>query len=193
MIKIAAYEVNLYINGILIGDCRKIAEGLTYTRRRTKIGADSIDFMVNDVVFNEWCKERKIDLAQILKPLALECRIVRDGIDIVGGFLATMPSYTPLQVSADLNLHFDGYLNLLAGVYIRNTATSLPLGKITGAAGSLVSSMIQLANTISSGAGKSYGFIEGDIDELSSITSTFDNYKTVKDWICDRCDNTTGA
>ena len=28
---------------------------------------------------------------------------------------------------------------------------------------------------------------------MNSITHTFDNYKTVKDWICDRCDNTTGA
>ena len=42
-------------------------------------------------------------------------------------------------------------------------------------------------------AGKAYGFTAGTIDVLASITHTFDNYKTVKDWICDRCDNTTGA
>lgn len=193
MINTASYQVNLYINGTLIGDCRKIAEGLTYTRRRTKIGADSIDFTVNDVIFNRWCEDRHFDFNYILKPLALECRIVRDGIDIVGGFLATMPSYTPLQTSADLALHFDGYLNLLAGVYIRDTATTLPLGTVTGAAGDLVSNMIQLANNVSNDAGKSYGFVAGDIDTMETITHTFDNYKTVKDWICDRCDNTTGA
>lgn len=189
----AVYEVNLYLNGQLIGDCRKLAENLSYTRRRTKIGADSIDFMINDVIFSRWCDERHVNFNDLLKPLALECRLVRNGIEVVGGFLATMPSYAPLQTSADLNLHFDGFLNLLAGVYIRDTATNLPLGTISGYAGPLVSSMIQFANTVSGNAGKSYGFTAGSIDNMVSITHTFDNYKTVKDWICDRCDNTTGA
>lgn len=189
----AVYEVNLYLNGQLIGDCRKLAEGLNYTRRRTKIGADSIDFTINDVIFSKWCQERKVDFNDMLKPLALECRLVRNGIEVVGGFLATMPSYSPLQTSADLNLHFDGFLNLLAGVYIRNMSTNLPLGTISGNAGPLVSSMIQFANNVSGDAGKSYGLIEGVVDNMVSITHTFDNYKTVKDWICDRCDNTTGA
>jgi len=193
MIDTAVYEVNLYLNGQLVGDCRKLAEGLTYTRRRTKIGADSIDFTINDAIFAKWCSERRVNFNDMIKPLALECRLVRNGIEVVGGFLATMPSYSPLQTSADLSLHFDGYLNLLAGVYIRDTATNLPLGTISGYAGPLVSSMIQFANTVSSGAGKSYGFVEGVVDNMVSITHTFDNYKTVKDWICDRCDNTTGA
>ena len=189
----AVYEVNLYIDGQLVGDCRRIAENLTYTRRRTKIGADSIDFVVNDVVFNRWCEERHVNIMMLLKPMALECRITRNGVEVVGGFLATMPSYSPLQASADLSLHFDGFLNLLAGVYIRDTSTNLPMGTVTGDAGSLVSSMIQFANDVSGDAGKSYGFMAGDIDTMVSITHTFDNYKTVKDWICDRCDNTTGA
>lgn len=193
MIKTAVYEVNLYLNGALIGDCRRIAEGLTYTRRRTKVGTDSIDFTINDVIFAKWCNERRVNFNDMLKPIALECRIVRDGIEVVGGFLATMPSYTPLQTSADLSLHFDGFLNLLSGVYIRDTSTNLPLGTVTGYAGPLVSSMIQFANTISGNAGKGYGFTEGVVDTMVSIEHTFDNYKTVKDWICDRCDNTTGA
>jgi hypothetical protein len=104
-----------------------------------------------------------------------------------------MPSYSPLQRSADLALRFDGFLNLLDGFYIRNTSTNLPLGTITGAANSLIANMINMANSVSSAAGKGYGFTLGYSDNLPSITHTFDNYKTVKDWICDRCDNTTGA
>lgn len=193
MINIATYEVKLYLNGTLLGDIRHMAQNLTYTRRRTKVGADSIDFTVNDVMLNEWCVQRNYTIGDILKPIALECRLTRNGVDIVGGFLATMPAYSPLQLSANLDFHFDGYLNLLGGVYIRNTTTNLPLGVITGNAGTLVSNMITLANTISSTAGKGYGFTQGSVDNLPSITHTFDNYKTVKDWICDRCDNTTGA
>lgn len=193
MINVATYEVNLYVNGLLIGDCRKIAENLTYTRRRTKMGADSIDFTVNDVLFSRWCEQRNATINDMLKPLALECRLVRDGIEVVGGFLATMPAYSPLNASADLNLHFDGFLNLLAGVYIRDTTNNLPLGTISGNAGSLVSSMIMFADGVASNAGKAYGFTAGNVEALASITHTFDNYKTVKDWVCDRCDNTTGA
>ena len=189
----AQYEVRLYLNGSLIGDCRRIAQDLQYARRRTKVGADSIDFTINDVLFDEWCKERGMTINNMLKPLALECRVVRNGTELVGGFLATMPAYNPLQTSANLNMHFDGFLNLLGGVYIRNTTTNLPIGTVTGAAGTLVSNQIQFANTVSSNAGKSYGFTTGHIDTLTSITHTFENYKTVKDWICDRCDNATGA
>lgn len=193
MINVPIYEVNLYLNGILIGDCRSIAENLTYTRRRTRLGADSIGFTLNDVVFDRWCEQRNYDINDLLKPLALECRIVRNGVEVVGGFLATMPGYSPLNTSADLEMVFDGYLNLLAGVYIRDTNTNLPLGTVTGAGGTLVSNMISFANTVSATAGKSYGFNAGTIDVLPSITHTFDNYKTVKEWICERCDNITGA
>lgn len=192
-LKTAEYEVRLYLDGALIGDCRRIAQNLNYSRKRTKVGADSIDFTLNDVIFDSWCKERGTTLKEMLRPLALECRIVRNGVELLGGFLATMPAYSPLQTSANLQLKFDGFLNLLGGVYIRNTTTNLPLGTVTGAAGTLVSNQIQFANTVSSNAGKSYGFTAGHIDTLTSITNTFENYKTVKDWICDRCDNATGA
>lgn len=193
MIGVPTYQVNLYINGTLVGDCRRLAQNLTYTRRRTKFGADSIDFTINDVLFDKWCQDRGYTINDLLKPLALECRLVRNGIDIVGGFLATMPSYSPLQRSADLALRFDGFLNLLDGFYIRNTSTNLPLGTITGRANSLIVNMINMANSVSSAAGKGFGLTLGYSDNLANITHTFDNYKTVKDWICDRCDNTTGA
>jgi hypothetical protein len=193
MINAAVYEVNLYLNGQLIGDCRPLAQNLSFSRKRTKIGADSIDFNINDKLFDKWCRDRNVTINDLLKPLALECRLRRNGEELIGGFLATMPAYAPLQTSATLSMHFDGFLNLLAGVYIRNTSTNLPRGTITGRAGTLVSNMIQFANTVSQGAGKGYNFVSGHIDTLASITHTFDNYKTVKDWICDRCDNTTGA
>lgn len=193
MLEYADYNVNLFVNGILIGDCRRLAQNLSYTRRRTKLGADSIDFVINDKLLNDWCAERNYTINDLLRPLALECRIVRNGVEVVGGFLATMPSYEPLQASANLSLHFDGFLNLLNGVFIRNTTTNLPLGTISGNANTLVENMIDLANTISTNAGKGYGFTLGYSDTLASIVNTFDNYKTVKEWICDRCDNTTGA
>lgn len=189
----AIYEVNLYLNGDLIGDCRSLAQNLQYSRKRTKIGADSIDFTINDVIFNRWCQDRNVTINDLLKPMALECRLTRNGEEIVGGFLATMPAYSPLNASANLDLHFDGFLNLLGGVYIRNTSNNLPLGTISGRMNNLIVQMVNLANTVSSGAGKGYGLVAGYTDSLASISQTFENYKTVKDWICERCNNASGA
>ena len=193
MFENANYRLNLYINGNLVGDVRPIAQKLIWTRRRTKKGADSIDFTLNDRLFDKWCKQHHTDVATMLKPYALECRVVRDGVEVLGGFLATMPAYQPKQASAELQMHFDGFLNLLAGVYIFKDATKLPYGTVTGRMGDLVQQFITLANTRSSNAGKGFAFVANTIDTMASVTNTFDNYKTVKEFICDRCDNIEGA
>lgn len=187
MINTPTYEVNLYLNGSLIGDVREIAQNLTWVRRRTKVGADEIDFTLNDVLFGKWLEERKATLAEVLKPMALECRIVRGSVSIVGGFLATMPGYSPRGTSADLSMRFDGFLNLLGGVYI------YPVGWIAGNAHQLIRSFITEANQRAANNGKAYGITAGEVNWLPWVQHTFDNYQTVKEWICNRCDNVTGA
>lgn len=183
----ATYEVNLYLNGTLIGDCRELAQGLKWIRRRTKVGADEIDFTLNDVLFAKWCEDRGTTINEMLKPIALECRLVRDGISVLGGFLATMPSYKPNGTSADLQMRFDGFLNLLAGVHIN------PIGTVTGRMDALIERFITEADERAEDAGKAYGFTAGDLEQLASVEHTFDNFKATKDWICDRSDNITGA
>lgn len=187
MIEVAEYAVELRLNGQLIGDVRRLAQDLTWARRRTKCGVDTIDFTLNDVLFAEWCAERGTTIVEMLKPLALDCRVIRNGVPVVGGFLATMPAYSPNGTSANLALSFDGYINYLAGVYIS------PVGTQTGRMGTLIQNWITMADTRARNAGKAYGFIAGHIDTMASVEQTFDNYKTVKDVIVERCDNSTGA
>lgn len=184
---VADYRVNLYFNGTMLGDVRELAQGLTWVRRRTKAGVDSIDFTLNDVLFNDWLQARGTDIGQILKPYALECRVVRNGEEVIGGFLATMPGYSPRGTSADLAMRFDGWLNLLAGVYI------YPIGTVTGRMGALINRFILEADERAEAAGKAFDFSPGAISTMNTVTHTFDNYKSTKEWICDRCDNITGA
>lgn len=193
MIVNTVYEVNLYLKGTLIGDVRSLAENLNWKKCRTKIGVDEINFTLNDVLFNKWCEERQTSINDMLRPYALECRIVRNGTPVVGGFLATMPAYSPRGTSANLAMRFDGYMNLLAGVHIYNTGTGLPLGTVTGNLGTLISGYISDANSRSAAAGAGFGFTAGSIDPLASIVNTFNTFKTIKSFITDRCDNTTGA
>lgn len=187
MINAPNYAVELRLNGVLIGDIRRLAQNLTWARRRIKSGVDTIDFTLNDVLFAEWCAQRGTTVAEMLKPLALDCRVIRNGVPVVGGFLATMPGYSPNGTSANLSLQFDGYINYLAGVYIS------PVGTQTGRMGTLIQNWITMADARARNAGKAYGFIADHIDTLANVEQTFDNYKTVKDVIIERCDNTTGA
>lgn len=187
MITTANYRVELYIDGDYVGDIRHLAQSLTWARRRTTEGVDSIDFTINDVLFAEWAEERGYTLLDLLRPLALDCRIVRNNEYLVGGFLATMPAYAPKGASADLQMKFDGFTNLLAGVYIN------PIGTQTGEAGAMFAGWILMADSRAYSAGKGFDFWAGTVNTFPSITQTFDNYKTVKDAIADRADNTTGA
>lgn len=183
----ATYEVELRLNDQLIGNIQELAQNLTWTRQRTKMGVDSISFTVNDRLFSEWCRMRGTTVGEILKPIALDCRVIRNGVPVVGGFLATMPAYQPSGTSANLQLKFDGYLNLLAGVNIYPQATN------KGKMGDLIQQWITMADERAEAAGKAFGFTAGQIDDMASVEQSFENYTAVKDVIANRCDNTTGA
>ena len=187
MIKTANYSIELRLDGVLIGDIRNLAQNLNWKRCRTASGVDSINFTLNDQLFAEWCAERNTTINAMLKPYALDARIIRNGEAIAGGFLATMPAYSPNYDSANLAMRFDGYLNLLAGVYIRPTATQ------TDAAGTMVAGWIMDAESRAAAAGKGFGITQGVIQPLATIQRTFENYKTVKEAIVDICDNIEGA
>lgn len=183
----ANYQVQLRIDGTLIGDIREIAQNLTWRRCRTNYGVDEIDFTLNDVAFASWCEKRNTTIDQILKPIALDCRIVRNGEAVAGGFLATMPAYNPKNASAELQLRFDGYINLLAGVYLHPTATQ------TMRADLMVQGWITEAETRATTAGKGYGFTLESAEQLATVQRTLDNYKSVKEAITQMTDNIEGA
>lgn len=187
MLGVALYIVELRLDGELLGNVRHLAQNLKWTRNRTRIGVDSITFTVNDKLLADWCAQRGKTVGDILRPLALDCRVIRNGVPVVGGFLATMPAYKPNGTSANLDLKFDGYMNYLAGVYIHPGSTqTMPMGE-------MVKSWIEMADERATTAGKAFGFTAGNIAELATVQQTFDNYKSVKDAISDRCDNITGA
>lgn len=202
MIGTATYRVELRLataaNGsttVIVNDIRPLCQNLTWTIKRTKEGVGSIDFTVNDVLLDEWLRARSsYGLNDILRPYALRCIVYRGTTAVAGGFLATMPAYQPRGTSADLKMRFDDYLNIYAGVYIYDSATGLPRGTMTGALNTTIRTVVTEARNRALAAGKqlTYGAF-GTVNTLPSVTQTFDIYKSVKDFIVDRCDNTDGA
>lgn len=185
---VAKYEVELRLDGQLIGNIRKLAQNLTWTRQRARVGVDSITFSLNDKLFADWCEEHRTSINELLRPLALDCRVVRNGVPVVGGFLATMPAYSPNGSTATLAMKFDGYLNYLAGVYLEPGYAQKNV-----AMGDIVKAWVDVAEERSTAAGKGFGFKPGLISEMAKVTSSFDNYKDIKGAITDRCDNKSGA
>ena len=57
----------------------------------------------------------------------------------------------------------------------------------------MIEGWIYDADSRASTAGKAFGFVSGDLDNLATVTQTIDGYKTVKEAITDRADNITGA
>lgn len=184
---IAKYEVELRLDGRLIGNIRDLAEGLKWSRKRTRIGVDSISFTLNDRLFAKWCSDRGMTVVDMLRPLALDCRIVRNGVAVVGGYLAAMPAYSAQGQSATLPLNFDGYMNYLANVYLYPQAVN------RGRMGQLVDQWIKVAEARAQAAGKGYGFKTGDIAAMGQVEQSIENYTPIKDVITNRCDNMSGA
>lgn len=183
----ATYQIILKLNGQEIGDVRPIAENLTWSRFRTNYGIDAVEFTLNDHLLANWCSDRQIQVKDLIKPIALEATVIRNGEPVAGGFLATMPAYQPNQASANLQMRFDGYMNLLAGVILA------PAALTTKRADQFVTGWITEANTRSTNAGKGYGFTQGSIEALGSVQRTYDNYKTIKEAILQMADNVEGA
>lgn len=183
----ATYQIQLRLNGQPIGDVRELAENLRWTRNRTNYGIDAIEFSLNDQLFAKWCESYGTTIKAMLKPIALEARVIRNGEEIAGGFLASLPAYQPNQASATLQMRFDGYMNLLAGIILPPTALA------TKRANKFITDWINIANARSAAAGKPYGFVAQSIQNLATVQRTYDNYKSVKEAILEMTDNVDGA
>lgn len=174
----------------LIGDIRPLAQNLKWTKARTFKGVDSISFTVNDVLFAEWLERRSTSIADVLRPQYLDCRIVRNGIAVVGGTLATLPAYSPLNASANLNLQFDGYFNLLAGVYL------YPALSVHKRFDIIIQDWVNIANSrceAKTGVVGGFNLKPGGISHLAVVDRDVPDYKTIKDAIADASDNSEGS
>ena len=174
----------------LIGNIRPLAQNLKWTKARTSKGVDFISFTVNDVLFAKWLERRSTSLSDVLRPQYLDCRIVRNGIAIVGGTLATLPAYSPLNASANLSLEFDGYFNLLNGVYLYPTATQ------TARFDQMLQGWVEIANQrceTKTGVIGGFNLKPGTISQLPTVDRDVPDYKTIKDTIADASDNSEGA
>lgn len=182
------YEIQLRYNGRLIGNIYPITEKRSWSK--VKNGVDQIKFSVSMLKFQEWCVERNTTLRELITPLRLDARVVRDGTPLLGGILLEIPSYqfSNSQVDTVLDFTFDGYLNIYAGNYIRPTKKYGP-----EPLNSYLLKILNDANNRASNAGAPTGVTIGHIDTLGNDQNTYDSFKSVKDALTEQTDNIDGA
>lgn len=182
------YEIQLRFDGSLIGNVYPITTARSWSK--VKNGVDLIQFQVSMLKMREWCEQRGTALAEIVKPLKLDARVVRNGVPLLGAVLLEIPSYSldNNKVDCELSFTFDGYLNIYSGIYIRPTITytARPLNQY-------LVDLVNKANTRATNAGASTGVTIGTIETLGNDQNTYDSYKAVKDALTEQTDNETGA
>lgn len=192
------YRLELFFDHKYVGEIRHLAENLTYTISSSRFGVDAITFSIDLNAFSAYLEGYEgmsggEALRSILKPVCLECVVLRNNEALVGGVMIQMPTISFSNDSATLEMVFDGYANLLDGVFISPAATQ------TATANVFIQNWMTEANN------RSYNFIPWeyhgflfDYDSASSINlptiqRTYDTYKSVKELIFEMCDNTEGA
>lgn len=180
-------EIQIRYAGTLIGDICPITTSRGWTK--TLNGVDSIEFSVSLQEFANWCVERGTTMQQIIKPLKLDARVVRDGVPLLGGVLLEVPSYSLTNEDLDtvINFSFDGYLNLTAGLRIRPTV------QYNERLDSYLVKILNAGLTRATNAGAPTGITIGTCSQLGVDQNTYDSYKSVKDALTEQTDNTTGA
>lgn len=182
------YEIQIRFDGDLIGNIYPITTARSWSK--IKNGVDQIQFQVSMLKMQDWCRQRGTTLAEIVKPLKLDARIVRDGVPLLGGILLEIPSYSldNNRLDCDLSFTFDGYLNIYSGIYIRPSITysAQPLNQY-------LTDLLNRANNRAANAGAPTGVTIGHIDVLGKDQNTYNSYKSVKDALTEQTDNETGA
>ena len=182
-------SIELRYNGQLLGNIAPITTSRGWTK--TKNGVDAVSFTVSLKAFSNWCVERNTTMAEIVKPLKLDARVVRNGVPLLGGVLLEVPSYSlsnsNSNVDTTMDFTFDGYLNLTAGLRIR------PTKKYKERLNSYLVKILNDGLTRARNAGGDLGITVGTCDQLAQDQNTYDSYKTIKDALTEQTDNTTGA
>lgn len=114
--------------------------------------------------------------------------IYMDDTLVFGGVLDAFPQIQASSMDADITLTFQSWLGLMAGVPV------MPPQSLSGHLDQLLVTKVRDAITTSATGAAPYPISVGShIDQLASVTWTVDNVMTLKDFLVQRTDNSTGA
>lgn len=115
------YELELWINGVMVADISKLATNRRYTIKRNN--AEELEFTLDVVAFEAHCVEAGRDPEATLLPYVTDVRVRRNGSYLFGTQVVDI-NYTFGEDGASMVLKCSGFLDLFRDRYITKTYTA---------------------------------------------------------------------
>lgn len=186
-----SWKLNYSYDNQLLGDLFPITEGFNWTLQRNNVG--EITFSVSLQKLQEFCRSQNFDIQEMFTPMRSRIKAVQQisntvSGDVVGGWLARTPSFS-FGSSADATVQFTfvGWMGLMAGAFL------IPPLSYNDNFNDVAREQITLVLERTFLAGKRWPLSIGTTETLPVVEGTIDAPKTLKDFLLERTDNTTGT
>lgn len=186
-----SWKLNYAYDGDELGDLFPITSGFSWGIERNTV--KEISFSISLRKLQEFCLSQDFDIQRMFTPIKSTITVVNQQTDVilgetVGGWLARTPSFSFGQ-SADALVQFTfvGWLGLTAGAYI------IPPLSYNDNFNDVATEQINLIIERTYIQGAIWPISVGTNDTLPVVSGTVDAPKTLKDFLLERADNTTGT
>ncbi|QHJ77135.1 MAG: hypothetical protein [Bacteriophage sp.] len=154
--------------------------------KRNAIGTCTFRLKYRSIL--ELIRAQGITLVDFLNEWLSTVSVYMDDSLVFGGVLDAFPQIQTSSLDADITLTFQSWLGLMAGMEV------MPPQSLTGPLDQILVTKVQQAVEASAVAAMPYPVSIGThIEQLAAVTWTVDNVMTLKDFLVQRTDNSTGA
>lgn len=114
------YELELWINGVQVGDISKLAQNRNYSIRRND--REELTFNLNVRAFESYCASIGSQPIEVLEAYVTDVRVKRNGTYLFGVQVVDM-QYTFDESGASLEVKCSGFIDLLMDRYVTKNYT----------------------------------------------------------------------
>lgn len=167
-------------------DLTRLVDGIQIMVKRNAIGTCTLKLHYRSIL--SIIQAQHLRLADFLHEWLSTVYIYQDDALVFGGVLDAFPQIQTSSMDADITLTFQSWLGLMAGIPV------MPPQSLSGNLDQILVQKVKDAVTTSEAGAAPYPISIGShVDRLASVTWTVDNVMTLKDFLVQRTDNSTGA
>lgn len=112
------YELELWVNGVQVGDISRLAQNRRYTLRRN--ASEELSFLMDLTAFEQYCEQAGRVPSTMLKAYVTDVRVKRNGVYLFGVEVSDI-QVNLNQGGVNLEVRGNGFLDLFKDRYITKT------------------------------------------------------------------------
>jgi hypothetical protein len=183
------WQLEYSYDGEVIGDLFPITDnGFTGTISRNSVG--QIEFKISLRKLKEFCDSKLFDTTRMFTPIKSTLKVLAQNgtVEVLGGWLSATPPFSfGSAADAQATFNFSTYLGLCAGAYLK------PPYSYNDNFNDVATDVIEEVVERTFLAGSIWPISPGTSDVLPVVSDSLEAPKTLKDFLVERADNTTGT